>query len=100
MDIFSADINCCTEEMLQIASKELYKKGYVKESFIKSVIDRERTNPTGLQVEDLINVAIPHTDIEHVIHPTIVIVKKNDQSFFTFHRLDEPDKVILVSYWL
>ncbi|NPV40522.1 MAG: PTS transporter subunit EIIA [Anaerolineae bacterium] len=97
MDIFSADINCCTEEMLQIASKELYKKGYVKESFIKSVIDRERTNPTGLQVEDLINVAIPHTDIEHVIHPTIVIVKKNDQSFFTFHRLDEPDKVILVS---
>lgn len=97
MDIFSADINCDTENMLRLLSNELYKKGYVKDSFIESVINRERNNPTGLQVEDLINIAIPHTNVEHVIRPTVVVVKKSDHSSFTFRRLDEPDEEIPVS---
>ena len=97
MDVFSADINCGTEEMLRLLSNALYKKGYVKETFTESVIDRERNNPTGLQVEDLINIAIPHTNIEHVIRPTIVVVKKSDHSSFAFRRLDEPDETIPVS---
>lgn len=97
MDIFSADINYGTEEMLRLLSTELYKKGFVKDTFIESVINRERTNPTGLQVEDLINIAIPHTNVEHVVRPTIVVVKKSDHSSFTFRRLDEPAEEIPVS---
>ena len=97
MKVFSADINCSKEEMLRLLSMALYKNGFVKESFIESVIERERTNPTGLQVEDLINIAIPHTNIEHVIQPTIVVVKKSDHTTFTFHRLDEPEETIPVS---
>lgn len=97
MDIFSADINYGTEEMLRTLSNELFQKGYVKDTFTESVLDRERTNPTGLQVEDLINIAIPHTNIEHVIHPTIVVVKKSDRSSFAFRRLDEPAEEIPVS---
>ena len=97
MEIFSADINCNTEEMLRLISNELYSKGYVKDSFMESVLERERTNPTGLQVEDLINIAIPHTNIEHVNCPTIVVIKKSDQSTFTFRRLDEPTEEIPVS---
>jgi PTS system galactitol-specific IIA component len=52
------------------------KRGYVKDTFVDGILHRERTNPTGLMVEDLINIAIPHTDVDRVIRPTIVVVKE------------------------
>ena len=96
MDIFSAYTSQNKEEMLRSLSFELFKKGYVKDSFVDGVLHRERTNPTGLQVEDLINIAIPHTDIDNVNHPTIVVIKKSDHTDFIFNRLDEPTEEIPV----
>jgi len=52
--------------------KELYDNGFVKESFLDAIIKREKTFPTGLQLNTY-NVAIPHTDPEHVIKPAIAI---------------------------
>ena len=96
MDIFSAYTSQNKEEMLRSLSFELFKKGYVKDSFVDGVLHRERTNPTGLQVEDLINIAIPHTDIDNVNRPTIVVIKKSDHTDFIFNRLDEPTEEIPV----
>ena len=52
--------------------KLLYKLGYVRDTFIDAVLEREKTYPTGLPTQE-IYVAIPHTDPLHVIRPAIAI---------------------------
>jgi PTS system galactitol-specific IIA component len=46
--------------------------GFVKESFIPSVIKREQEFATGLPTAE-VGVAIPHTDVEHVLQQTIAV---------------------------
>jgi len=50
----------------------LLSKGYVKSTYPKAVQDREKIFPTGLPTAG-VGVAIPHTDVEHVIGPAIAI---------------------------
>ncbi|WP_422443665.1 PTS sugar transporter subunit IIA [Thermoanaerobacterium sp. DL9XJH110] len=60
------------EQLLNDMGEYLHKRGYVKNTFAKAVIEREKIFPTGLKTLD-INVAIPHTDAEHVIKPAVLI---------------------------
>jgi PTS system galactitol-specific IIA component len=46
--------------------------GCVKDSFVPAVIARERAYATGLPTEG-IQVAIPHTDVEHVLRDAIAV---------------------------
>jgi galactitol PTS system EIIA component len=89
MEIFSAFSNSDREGLLRELSTILESKGYVKDSYLESIINREKRHPTGLKVEDLINIAIPHTDVEHVLKPTMVVIKHRD-SGLSFFRMDEP----------
>ena len=66
------------EEALEIMAKKLFSLGYVKESFVRAIQDREVNYPSGLPMEDL-KIAIPHTDAEHV-----------NQSVICFARLTNP----------
>ncbi len=69
------------EEAIEKMAKELYKKGYVKESYINAILDREKVFPTGLPTEE-VGVAIPHTDAIHVNKSAMAIgVLKNPVSF-------------------
>lgn len=52
----------------------LLEKGYVKESWLQAITDRERDFPTGLMFET-IGVAIPHVDPQHIVKPYIAIIK-------------------------
>ncbi len=61
-----------SEESIRKMSKFLREAGYVKASFEDAVLSREEMFPTGLPTPE-IGVAIPHTDPEHVIYPTIAI---------------------------
>jgi len=96
MEIFSATSNLNKEEMFRIVSDQLFNKGYVKESYLESLLHRESLHPTGLKVEDLISIAIPHTDVEHVNKQTMVVVK-NTNSYFEFQRMDEPTETLSVN---
>jgi PTS system galactitol-specific IIA component len=59
----------------------LQKGGFVKESFIPAVIKREQEFATGLPTAE-VGVAIPHTDVEHVLKQAIAIgVLKNPVEF-------------------
>lgn len=62
------------EDLLSNLCKILMDKGYVKESFLNGILEREKTFPTGLITEG-VQVAIPHTDAKHVNHSAILIVK-------------------------
>ena len=54
----------------------LHRLGYVKDTYKKAVIEREKVFATGLPT--LIGgVAIPHTDIQHVDIPAISIARLN-----------------------
>lgn len=95
MEIYSAISNADREGLLRELSAILESKGYVRETYQESIINREKTHPTGLMVEDLINIAIPHTDVEHVLKPTMVVIK-HISSAFRFFRMDDPGTEIPV----
>lgn len=71
-------------ELLKELSNNLYKLGYVKNSYEQAVIEREKVFATGLPTI-MGGVAIPHTDIEHVNMPAISIA-----------RLKEPVKFVMM----
>lgn len=53
------------KEVLEQMAEALYEEGYVKETFSDAIYQRELAFPTGLPMGE-VNVAIPHTDPEHV----------------------------------
>ena len=95
MEIYSAFFNTDREGLLRELSVILESKGFVKDTYQASILRREKMHPTGLKVEDLINIAIPHTDVEHVLKPTMVVIKHSSSSF-KFFRMDDPQVEIPV----
>ena len=61
-----------TDDIFKILSEMLIKEKFVKDSFYKGLVERESKFPTGLTLGKY-NVAIPHTDVIHVIKPAIAI---------------------------
>jgi len=59
-------------DLLEKLSQELFKRGYVKDSFTNGIIQREEKFPTGLDT-GTVKVALPHTDAKHVIKPAILV---------------------------
>jgi PTS system galactitol-specific IIA component len=70
------------KDLLINVSKELLKYGYVKESFLENIMEREKQYPTGFELGGKYNIAIPHTDMENVLKPVIYIVVLEDSVIF------------------
>lgn len=74
-DLVFFDFEATTyEDFFQKFSKIMMEKGYVKDSWLDAITERERNFATGLQFES-IPVAIPHVDPQHIIKPYIAIIK-------------------------
>ncbi len=82
------------KEVLFLLSKLLEKNGDVKPSFFDAAWQREQSMPTGLELEGGIHAAIPHTDIEHVIRPSIALAILGQP--VVFKSMIEPEKDIHV----
>ncbi|ROC60475.1 PTS sugar transporter subunit IIA [Klebsiella quasipneumoniae] len=52
----------------------LLEKGLVRETFLEKIKQREKNYPTGLPTES-VAIALPHTDIEHVVDPFIAVTR-------------------------
>jgi galactitol PTS system EIIA component len=74
IDVAAADAT----SLLSTMADELHAAGIVKETFKDALLAREETFPTGLPTR-VMQVAIPHTDVEHV-----------ERSFISVARLAEP----------
>lgn len=61
------------DEIVQLTGRQFIQNGTVKDSYIQAVIDREAKFPTGLAADGH-NIAIPHTDSNHVIRPGVGVV--------------------------
>ncbi|HZG71640.1 MAG TPA: PTS sugar transporter subunit IIA [Chondromyces sp.] len=84
------------EEILETVAQNLVDKGLVKESFIPAIIKREKEFATGLPTAG-VSVAIPHTDVEHVIQKSIsVAVLKKPVDFVIMGDDSETTPVQLI----
>lgn len=81
------------EEAIKELATLLYKKGYVKDSYIKAVQEREKVFPTGLPTKG-VGVAIPHTDAIHVNSDAMAIGILKEP--VAFHVMGMPDKTVEV----
>lgn len=78
------------EDLLYKLASVLNDKGYVKESYIQGVLEREKIFPTGLNTEG-VKVALPHTDAKHVNKPAILIAKLKKPVIFKEMGIGEND---------
>lgn len=58
--------------ILRKLGKELCKLGFVKESYIEAVCEREKQFPTGLPMSGG-GIAIPHADVSHVNKEAMIV---------------------------
>lgn len=82
------------QKVIQELGALLFINGFVKDSYVQAVLDREEIFPTGLQVKHG-GIAIPHTDSEHVKRSTLGIATLSQD--VDFRAMAEPDKIISVS---
>lgn len=63
------------EELLEKLATRAFEKGYVRDTFLNAVLERESLYPTALPTP-VLKVAVPHaTDRSHVIKPVIILAK-------------------------
>ena len=62
------------EDAIRQIGKLLYDGGYVKETYIDAVAEREKEYPTGLILQDM-QIAMPHTMGIHVNRPAVCVAK-------------------------
>lgn len=63
----------CAEEVVKHLGERLQEAGYVRDTFVEAVMNREKTLPTGLPLNGQVNAAIPHTDVVHVMKPGLAL---------------------------
>ncbi|TPI09512.1 PTS sugar transporter subunit IIA [Mesorhizobium sp. B4-1-3] len=84
------------EEIIRILASRLEALGYVKSSYADAVVRREMTIPTGLPLERADNVAVPHTDPEHVLKPGVAMGTLKRP--VTFANMEDPDEKLPVGF--
>jgi PTS system galactitol-specific IIA component len=82
------------EQAIRLLAARLEALGYVKPSYADAVVKREATMPTGLPLGQALNVAIPHTDPEHVIRPGVALGVLSAPVHFA--NMEEPDEMVPV----
>lgn len=85
VDVGAAD----SAEAIGLLAARLEASGRVRASYREAVIAREAVMPTGLPL-GAINVAIPHTDVEHVAKPGVALAVL--RSPVSFASMDDPDE--------
>ncbi|MCO7124489.1 PTS sugar transporter subunit IIA [Sporolactobacillus shoreicorticis] len=81
------------QKVIGYLAKQLSVNGYVRDSFEKSVLEREERFPTGLPVGKYA-VAIPHTDWQHVKQSTIAVATLAEP--VVFHNMAVKDENLAV----
>lgn len=77
-----------SEDAIRQAAALLEKGGYVKNTYVGAVLEREKVYPTGLHL-DGIDIAMPHTMPEHVNKAAMCIVKLSKP--VRFQHMAEPE---------
>ena len=82
------------KDVVERLSNVLFAQGYVKSSYLRAAVERERTCPTGLPTPGL-GTAIPHGGPEHTLKPGIAVATLAQP--VEFGVLGDPKKRLKVS---
>jgi len=82
------------EEVIRLLAARLMSTSHVKPSFTEAVLAREKNMPTGLPLELDANVAIPHTDPEHVIKAGLALATLEKPVLFA--NMEDPEEMVPV----
>ncbi len=102
---FSKDLVFCLEadnqeQLFDQVATLLEEKKVVTDTYRSALIEREKLFPTGLNMNflgnNLPNVAIPHTDVDHSLDKKIVVVGLVKP--VTFYNMISPNKEVIVSW--
>lgn len=91
--ILGADVQTA-EEIIRLLAARLEARGYVRASYADAVVRREQTLPTGLPLGREDNIAIPHTDAEHVLKPAVALATLAKPVMFA--NMEEPEEMVPV----
>jgi PTS system galactitol-specific IIA component len=83
------------EEALKVLVKLLEEADCIKESFWAALLEREEKFPTGLVLDGPVNVALPHTDIEHVKCAGFAVGVLDEP--VQFHNMCAPEELVDVN---
>jgi galactitol PTS system EIIA component len=82
------------EDIVTALGKRLMNAGFVKDTFVKAVLTREKTMPTGLPLNGDYNAAIPHTDVEHVLKAGVAMATLTTP--VQFQNMAQPENAVPV----
>jgi galactitol PTS system EIIA component len=82
------------DAVISLLSRGLEAGGMVRDSFAAAAIARERQMPTGLPLADGLNVAVPHTDPEHVVRTGLALATLATPVMFG--SMDDPETMLPV----
>lgn len=85
-----------SEEVIRLLAGKLESLGYVRTTYADAVVRREATMPTGLPLGRAVNVAIPHTDPEHVNKPAIALAVLSEP--VDFANMEDPEEAVPVGF--
>lgn len=77
-----------SSDMFETIYKKAFDLGYVHDTFLGKIIEREKNFPTGLQLEKM-GVAIPHTDAECIKQEFVAIVTTQPISFVSMEDFNQ-----------
>lgn len=79
------------EDAIRQVGQKFLQEGYVKDTYIDAVVEREKVFATGLAL-DGISIAMPHTDIIHVNKPGVTVAKLAHP--VEFEHMGEPGRKV------
>lgn len=79
------------EDLFTYLAEELYKEGYVKETFLDALKKREAQYPTGI-ISKPYNIALPHVDSEHINKDALIVIRLKNP--IKFNRMDNLKETI------
>lgn len=84
-----------SDEFFDFIFPHLLSQHHVKETFLTSIKARERLYPTALPTQPYV-VALPHTDVEHIIKPFISFVRLKETA--AWHEMANNDQILAVKF--
>lgn len=91
-----------SKEAFKKVGSKLLDKGLVKHNFVAELVKRERDYPTGIDMkfahndDSVINIAIPHTEVEYSNTKNLVVVKLEDE--IEFRNMIKPEENLKVKF--
>ncbi len=89
------DLKAFTQtEVLQALGGTLRELGYVRDDFVEATLEREANMPTGLPLAGSVNAALPHVDLEYVLHPAVALATLEEP--VDFRQMVDSDEIVRV----